>query len=112
MININSNMSSGMLNQLQSTAKQEEISSLKANKTDDNEKLKEACMEFESIFINTILKQARTATQQIGGSEDKSYAREIYEGMQDEEMAKTMAKGEGIGLAKELYRQLSRGVNR
>ncbi|MFW5648239.1 MAG: rod-binding protein [Candidatus Alkaliphilus sp. MAG34] len=74
--------------------------------TEDPEKLMEVCKEFESIFINMILKQARN-TQQIGGFEERSYAREIFEEMQDEQIAQCMAKGQGIGLARELYKQLS-----
>ncbi|MFW5649424.1 MAG: rod-binding protein [Candidatus Alkaliphilus sp. MAG34] len=77
--------------------------------TEDPEKLMEVCKEFESIFINMILKQARN-TQQLGGFEERSYAREIFEEMQDEQMAQCMAKGQGIGLAQELYKQLSRNL--
>ncbi len=77
--------------------------------TEDPEKLMEVCKEFESIFINMILKQARN-TQQIGGFEERSYAREIFEEMQDEQIAQSMAKGQGIGLAQELYKQLSRNL--
>lgn len=77
--------------------------------TEDPEKLMEVCKEFESIFINIILKQARN-TQQIGGFEERSYAREIFEEMQDEQLAQCMAKGQGIGLAQKLYKQLSRSL--
>ncbi|HZK56671.1 MAG TPA: rod-binding protein [Clostridia bacterium] len=77
--------------------------------TEDSKRLKEVCEEFESIFINILLKQARN-TQQIGGFEERSYAREIFEEMQDEQMAQCMAKGRGIGLAQELYKQLSRNL--
>lgn len=74
--------------------------------TEDPKKLMEVCQEFESIFLSIILKEARSS-QQIGGFEDKSYAREIYEQMQDEEMARHMAKGQGIGLAQELFKQMT-----
>jgi len=77
--------------------------------TEDPKRLKEVCEEFESIFINILLKQARN-TQQIGGFEERSYARGIFEEMQDEQMAQCMAKGRGIGLAQELYKQLSRNL--
>ncbi len=77
--------------------------------TEDPEKLMEVCQEFESIFLSIILKQARNA-QQIGGFEERSYAREILEEMQDEQVARSMAKGQGIGLAQELYKQLSRNL--
>lgn len=79
--------------------------------TEDPQKLMEVCKEFESIFINMILKQARSGMNTDGLTE-KSYAREIFEGMQDEEMAKAMTEGQGVGLAKQLYKQLSQNTNR
>ncbi|MBU5676611.1 rod-binding protein [Alkaliphilus sp. MSJ-5] len=79
--------------------------------TDDPQKLMEVCKEFESIFINMILKQARSGMKTDGLTE-KSYAREIFEDMQDEQMAQSMSKGQGIGLAQELYKQLSRNTNK
>lgn len=79
--------------------------------TDDPQKLMEVCREFESIFINMILKQARSGMNTDGLTE-KSYAREIFEDMQDEQMAQSMSKGQGIGLAQELYKQLSRNTNK
>lgn len=77
--------------------------------TEDPERLMEVCKDFESIFLNIILKQARKM-EQVGGFEEKSYAREIFEEMQDEQLAESMAKGQGIGLAQELYKQLSRNT--
>lgn len=78
---------------------------------EDPKKLMEVCKEFESIFLNMILKQARSM-EQVGGIEEKSYAREIFEEMQDEQMAQSMAQGQGIGLAQELYKQLSYDTKR
>lgn len=74
---------------------------------EDPEKLMEVCREFESLFLDMMLKQMRK-TVPDGGLVEKSFAREMYESMQDEEIAKDMAKGGGIGLAQELYNQLSR----
>jgi len=79
--------------------------------TDDPKKLMEVCREFESIFINMILQQSRTGINAEGLTE-KSYAREIFEGMQDEQMAESMSKGQGVGLAQQLYKQLSRSNSR
>lgn len=74
---------------------------------EDPQKLMEVCKEFESIFLNMMLQQMRK-TVPDGGLVEKSYARDLYESLQDEEVAKEMAKGGGIGLAQELYKQLSR----
>lgn len=70
------------------------------------EKLMEACRQFESIFINLMLKEMRKSIPD-GGLTEKSYAREIYESMQDEKISVEMSKGQGIGLAQQLYKQLS-----
>ncbi|AKL93749.1 flagellar protein FlgJ [Clostridium aceticum] len=79
------------------------------NLTEDPEKLMEACKEFEAIFLNMMLQQMRKTITEDGFVE-KSYGREIYESMQDEEISKEMARGQGIGLAKQLYQQLSRNI--
>lgn len=74
---------------------------------EDPEKLMDVCREFEAIFLNMMLQQMRRTVPDSGLTE-KSYARELYESMQDEEIAKEMSKGQGVGLAQQLYRQLSR----
>ena len=77
------------------------------NLPEDPEKLMEVCKDFESIFLNMMLKQMRRTIPESDLVE-KSFAREMYESMQDEELAKEMSRGQGIGLAQELYKQLSR----
>lgn len=74
---------------------------------EEPEKLMDVCREFEAIFLNMMLQQMRRTVPDSGLTE-KSYARELYESMQDEEIAKEMSKGQGVGLAQQLYRQLSR----
>ncbi|MCC5909637.1 MAG: rod-binding protein [Clostridiaceae bacterium] len=80
---------------------------IKQKNIDDSKKLKAACQEFEAIFLNMMLKQMRS-TIPDGGLTEKSYARDIYESLQDEEMSKEMSKTGGIGLAQQLYKQLSK----
>ncbi len=80
---------------------------IKNQQVEDPEKLKDVCRQFESVFLNMMLKQMR-ATVTDGGLTEKSQARGIFESMYDETLADEMSKGQGIGLAKELYRQLSR----
>lgn len=77
-----------------------------ANKK-DLEGLKEASEQFEAYFINLLLKQMRRTS--LGADlVPKSQARETFEGMLDQEYAKSMAKGEGIGLAKSLYESMKK----
>ncbi len=79
----------------------------KSGSPEDAEKLLDACKEFEAIFLEMMLKQMRRTVPE-GELIEKSFAREIYETMQDEEISKEMARGRGIGLAQDLYKQLSR----
>lgn len=73
---------------------------------EEQEKLREACREFEAIFLNIMLKQMRSGVEE-GGLVEKSHARGIFEEMHDEELSKAMAQGRGIGLAQQLYQQLT-----
>jgi Rod binding domain-containing protein len=68
-------------------------------------RLREACSEFEALFINLLLKELR-ATVGKSGLMDGGQAEEIYTGMMDTEMARDLAAKGGIGLADILYRQL------
>jgi len=78
------------------------------NKADieNSENLLEACKQFEAIFLNMMLQQMRKSVWS-GGFTEKSQAREIFESMKDEKMTEEMALDGGIGLAKQLYQQLS-----
>lgn len=80
-------------------------------KSGDQEKMMQACRDFESIFVNLMLKQMRSTVVESDFIE-KSYAREVFESMQDEKIAEEMSKGSGVGLAQELYKQLSRSLGR
>jgi flagellar protein FlgJ len=71
-------------------------------------RLREACSEFEALFINLLLKELR-ATVGKSGLMDGGRAEEVYTGMMDTEMARDLAAKGGIGLAAILYRQLEPG---
>jgi flagellar protein FlgJ len=73
----------------------------------DDRELKEACRRFEAYFLQQMLKGMRATVPQ-GGFIPKSYARNIYEGMLDEQYAEKMSETGGIGLAKLLYDDLTR----
>ena len=76
---------------------------------EDPEKLMEVCKQFESVFLNMMLKQMR-ATVAEGGLTEKSHGREIFESMQDEKLADEISKGNGVGLAQFLYKQMQRQI--
>ena len=70
------------------------------------ERLEKACSEFESIFINYMLKSMRTAVTEDGllGNTNES---KIIRSMFDENLALGMAKGKGMGLGKMLFASLN-----
>lgn len=75
------------------------------NKEVSRARLQKACSEFESIFINHMLKSMR-ATVDEGGLVENSNASQIIKSMFDENLARGIAQGGGIGLAKILFEYL------
>jgi len=69
-------------------------------------KLEKACAEFESVFINYMLKSMRSAVTEDGllGNSNES---KIIRSMFDENLALGMAKGKGMGLGKMLFENLN-----
>lgn len=111
--NINSNsMDLNQINLKNTNQKAEDFEKIleSAKENNDDEKLKATCREFEAIFVNMLMKNMRR-TVMDGGLVEKSHAREMFEGMLDEEIAKEVSKEQGIGLAKTMYEQLSKGID-
>ena len=75
------------------------------NKEISKDRLQKACSDFESIFINHMLKSMR-ATVDESGLIENSNASQIIKSMFDENLAKGIAKGGGVGLAKILFEYL------
>lgn len=104
---ININLQKQIIQKLDKAAAENfETSFESALKNKQKQQLKRACEEFESIFINIIMQKMRSSIPEYGIQ--KSFGREIYESMFDQEVSKEMAKSGGIGLAKQLYDQLSK----
>lgn len=76
----------------------------------DDEKLMEACREFESIFTYMMLKEMKKTVPDDDGIVEKSQGTIMFEEMHLEEMAKDMSQGDnGIGIARMLYDQFKQG---
>lgn len=74
--------------------------------TEDN-KLRRACAEFESLLIQYILKSGRNS---LPGNSlfDKSNESQIYKSMMDERLAITVSEAKGLGIGDLLYKQLEK----
>lgn len=77
-----------------------------SNNGENDEELLKTCKEFESIFMDIVMKEMQS-TVPDGGLTEKTYAREVYEGMFSEEVTKEVTKADnGIGLAKVIYESM------
>lgn len=73
-----------------------------------DKKLKDACKQFESLFLNQLLTSMRKTipkSELFGDNKEK----EMYDSMMDQEMSKAWANSDGIGLANVLYQQMKQG---
>lgn len=72
----------------------------------DEKELKQLAQQFESIFMNQLMKSMRETLPKDGLL--SSFSVDMYESMFDQEVSGEMSKGKGMGLADVLYTQLSR----
>ena len=74
---------------------------------DRNASLREAAEQFEAIFLNEFIKQARKAklAEDIFGSE----AQDTYQDMMDRELSTQLAGRVNLGIAEARVRQLGQG---
>lgn len=75
----------------------------------DAAKLKQACTEFESIFISMIMRQMMDSIPKSGASATGS---SILSGIADQAVAEHLAKCGGFGLGDSLFRDLSKTLLR
>lgn len=72
----------------------------------DLARLKDACNEFEAIYINEMLKTARK-TIPDDGLFQKDNATRMYEEMIDMERSRVMSHNSSLGIASAMYDQMS-----
>lgn len=85
-------------------AKAERLEGGLKKKEGQDEELRKACEDFEAIFTQIVFKEMRKTVDKTELT-DGGYAEEIFQGMMDEEIAKTSAKQNGT-IADILYQQL------
>lgn len=101
-----------MVNRLDTSAKlaldTQSLEQLRAQaKHSPDQALKAAAQQFESVFLNMMLKSMREATPQ-DGMFDSEQTR-MFTGMLDQQLAQSMAS-RGVGLADIMVKQLSRNM--
>ncbi len=69
--------------------------------------LRKACHDFESVILKQMLDTMRKSVPKSGLLNDDGYANKMYQSMRDDQLAKEMAQGKGMGLGEVLYKQLS-----
>ncbi|RBP82410.1 flagellar assembly peptidoglycan hydrolase FlgJ [Marinomonas rhizomae] len=72
---------------------------------DPDAALKDVAQQFESIFINMLLKNMRSTNEAIGSDLFSSAQTKQYQEMMDSQMSQSMAQSGGIGLSDALIRQ-------
>ncbi len=86
-----------------------ELNKLKqAGRNDDPRALQAVAEQFESLFLNMLLKNMRQANESIseGGLFDSSESK-FYQEMMDQQLSMSLSSGKGIGLSEVLVRQLT-----
>lgn len=74
-------------------------------KKDPEAALKKVAQEFESIFINMMLKNMRQSNEAIGSDLFSSNESKQYQEMLDSQMSQSLSKAGGMGIADALIRQ-------
>ncbi len=70
------------------------------------DKLKEACMDFESLFVKQMLDSMRK-TVNSSGLLKKNMGEDVFEDMLYDEYAKKMTQTSRLGIGEMMYKQLS-----
>ncbi|MDR1060162.1 MAG: rod-binding protein [Clostridiales bacterium] len=73
----------------------------------DDEELKDACVQFEELMLGIMYKQMK-ATVQRSDLTEADPGRETFEQWQDDALMKEIAKNGSFGLADMMYKQLSK----
>src|SRR5262245_16440009 len=86
------------------------LSQFKAGKDRDSEaNIRKVAQEFESLFLNEMMKSMRQAGEAFSeGNYLNSNETKTYQDMHDQQLAVTLSKQGGVGLADVLARQLSK----
>jgi len=96
----------GMANFSNSTVDSSLNSSVRNSFSSDEKKLRDATVEFESMFIKQMLNSMRKTVTK-NGLLDGGMGQEIFEDMLYDEYAKNMAQSANLGISDMMFQQLS-----
>lgn len=92
--------------QTEKTNTQTDISA-NSQKLSEQNRLREACLEFEAIFLQQLFKAMRATVPESGFlSGNKGPTMEFFQSMQDEFLAREVAAKNSMGLAPLMMKQL------
>ena len=74
----------------------------------DKDKIAEVSRQFEAVLLRQILQEARKPG--MGGSTDSSVSSSVYTDMVNQQLAESISRSGGFGLAKSLQGQLAHQV--
>ena len=78
----------------------------KFGQIDSEKDMEKVARDFESIFVNKLFESMRKGVPKSGLLD--SSAMKMYQSMMDQEMAKLMSVGKGMGIGEMVYKDLSR----
>ena len=76
------------------------------------QELKKATQQFESYFLDTLLKEMRKSVPKDTLLGDDSHGQEIFRDLSDEKLSEAMSQRGDLGLGDMLYRQLAPAIAR
>ncbi len=77
----------------------------------DNPELMDACKTFEAYFLEQVFKEMeKTVPEHDYGDQATNNLVDYFKGNTIQSMAEQVADGEGLGLARQLYEQMSRNA--
>ena len=74
----------------------------------DEEKAKKVCREFEALFWQEIFKTMRKMTHGKGWGNYSGSGNEIYQTLMEQEISRTLAQKNGLGIGDLIYKQITR----
>jgi flagellar protein FlgJ len=77
----------------------------------DPEAIKVAAQQFESMFINMVLKSMRDANQSFKSDMLSDQTQDFYQEMYDQQLSTNLSENNGIGLSEILVKQLSKNLD-